>query len=144
MTKPPLPRDKYVQIGKEKGLTFIGTSVPQSVHHKTQWKCDFCKSQHVKSYRAVRYGEHGCTCQNPTTLKQTKYEDLATRLGIQWIGESKPRNTKTATLWMGPAKVKVLASYHQLAYGLIRADLAALLGVAPDVGLKQQKAGSLS
>lgn len=135
MTRPPLPREEYVQVGKAKGLTFLPASVPPSVHHKTDWRCEFCGTTHKKTYRAVKYSGNGCTCQNKVTLSQDSYHQLAARLGIRWIGKVKPRNTKTATEWMGPGNVKVSATYRQLAYGLIREDLAKLLGVAPDVGL---------
>lgn len=132
MTRPPLSRQDYIAAGAEKKLRFTGRNTPSSVQEKTDWVCEnpSCEKHHHKSYRAVKYGQYGCTCQNAVTLKADDYLGLASHLGIQWDGgPGAPRNSKTLTTWIGLNGNRVEATYHQLAYGQISEQLAHLLGL---------------
>jgi hypothetical protein len=133
MARPTLSRSDYIQAGKEANLEFVGKNVPDSVHTPTDWVCLNCGAEHVKSYRAVKYGKNGCTCQNSVTKKPKDYHDLAKKLGIVWQGETysnkAPKNTKTPTYWVGKPGIPVMATYSQLAYGRLPANLKEQLGI---------------
>ncbi|APU89054.1 hypothetical protein Rctr85_027 [Virus Rctr85] len=133
MVRPPLTQSQYMQAGREKGLEWIGNAVPGSVHTPTRWRCLTCRTIHEKSYRAVKYGAHGCTCQNAVTKKPEDYRALAELLGIEWAGmhysNRVPKNTKAATVWIGRNGTPVEASYAQLAYGEISQQLRDALGL---------------
>jgi hypothetical protein len=131
--RPSLGRSDYIKAGAAKGLVFIGSKVPASVHDQTEWQCKFCGTIHKKSYRAVLYGKNGCTCQNERSLKPEDYNALADKLGIKWVGSTYsnriPRNTKTPTMWEGRTGELVEASYMQLAYDNIPQRLREELGL---------------
>jgi len=147
MAKASLTRADYQKAAAQKGLEFIDMMTPKSVYDPTKWKCLNCGRLMTKSYRAVYYGEYGCRCRNEQTLKGRRYNDLAERLGIQWVPDHHrhnsdaiviPSNTKTPTKWLNIASGETVeATYHQLAYGRIPNGIAEALGLDPEVNLKE-------
>lgn len=128
MSHVSLSNEEYQEIAAEKGLMLVGYA-PPSVYDKARWECQHCGKVHVKTYRAVKYGSFGCSCQNNLTLSTNQYHSLADRLGIEWIGKRTPHNTKDLTQWRGPSGRIVTCSYYQLAYRGPSRALQAQLGL---------------
>lgn len=123
MGRKSLTRVDYEDMGKSKGIEFIGSSVPATVYEATSWRCLNCGIVMKKTFRAVRWCEKGCLCYTPATLKPEDYQALAGRYAdpeghtLLWVGgEYFPHSTKTKTTWRTPAGIEFEASYHQLGY----------------------------
>lgn len=124
-----LTRTEYDRLGQMKNLTLQGNPALLQTN-SCIWVCNLCGKVHTKSYRALRVSKYGCPCQNPVTTKINKYVLLATRLGIKWVGQKQPANTKTKTLWLSRnGRNRVEATYAQLAYMPISAELKTQLGI---------------
>lgn len=123
MGRNSLTRADYEDMGKSKGIEFIGSSVPATVYDATSWRCLNCGIVMKKTYRAVRWCVKGCLCYTKATLKPEDYKALAATYAtedgkpLQWVGgEYFPHSTKTKTNWKTPAGIVFEASYHQLGY----------------------------
>lgn len=107
---------EYQDLGKRKGLEFIGENVPLA-KETTKWKCVRCDSVWEKSFRAVSDNANGCRCTSAVTLSEDKYKTLARHYKLTWTpGPIKPRNTKSPTTWTLPNGEKLVCSYWQLGY----------------------------
>lgn len=109
-----LTEEDYNAVANPKGLELVGQA-PASVREQATWRCLLCGREHVKTYRTVKYAANGCECFK--ALTKVDYQQLATNLGIEWLGNTVPTTNKSMTKWRGPSREIVEASYHQLAYG---------------------------
>jgi len=135
MAFPSVGPSDYIEWGKEKDLELIGEA-PSSVRTPVKWRCIRCGTIHTKTLRAVRQARHGCSCHKDAVLPISEYHALARRLGIEWAGELRPRNTKTDTLWRNIRTGKVVsASYYALAYHHINIPIRKELGILVWVNL---------
>lgn len=137
MAYPSIAQDEYIEEGKRKGLIMLGEA-PISIRDKVDWECERCHTIHRKSLRAVRQAAKGCSCRNPDALQADDYAELATRLGIEWVGIHRPRNTKVPTYWRNPRTGAIVeASFYELGYHHIRRDLRDALGIIVWIDLPQ-------
>jgi hypothetical protein len=135
MAYPSVAHSDYAEWGKLKDLELIGEP-PSSVRTPVRWRCIRCGTVHTKTLRAVRQAKHGCSCHKDAVLPISEYHALGRRLGIEWAGDLRPRNTKTDTLWRNIRTGKVIsASYYALAYHHINIPIRKELGILVWVNL---------
>lgn len=116
MGRPSLSWSEYQQIGEKKGLALAESNTPVNVHARVRWTCKNCGVEHIKSTRSVQSSDTGCNCQNPLSLPEESYHSLASELGISWVGDLKPVNTKTPTKWVRSDGTVFTATYRDLKY----------------------------
>lgn len=129
MSYPSVSPNTYREIAAQKGLELLGAA-PTSVRDPVVWRCMNCGTLHTKTLRAVRQAKHGCSCYKDEALPMSEYVALGERLGIEWVGALRPRNTKTPTMWKNLRNQTIVtASFYDLAYHHIVVDLRRKLGI---------------
>jgi len=135
MSYPSVAPSEYYKVAAEKGLELM-SAPPASVRDQIVWRCLTCGTLHTKTLRAVRQSQNGCSCNKEESLGLPMYLALAERLGVDFVGTLRPRNTKTQTLWRNRRTLLVVtASYYDLAYHHIVIPLRQQLGIMVWVAL---------
>lgn len=115
----------YKELASARGLSFVGKHAPYTVTESAFWECLRCGRTIRRSFADLQRSDHGCICQIGGVNDADKYHELASRLGLKWIGKKIPINTKEKTSWKSNAtKTEFEASYADLAYhDPVRKDL---------------------
>lgn len=92
----------YVDLGLQRGFVWLGP-LPKNRHRHTLWECALGHSWQA-TYANVLRGRGCPVCGRESTsghqrLKPTQYHELATSLGLRWLGPEVP-NTSTKTKWL--------------------------------------------
>lgn len=90
--------EDYREVGKLKGLEWIGGDCPTNNHTTTKWKC---KNGHIwETCYKVMSQCRGCVyCLKRVTKTEKDYHDIASLRNLAWVGNVLPRNNKTKTKW---------------------------------------------
>ncbi len=117
MGRPSFTYQDYVRIGNEYGLEYLGGAVPPSTTRKaTRWKCRHCARELVKSLHSIQFAPQPCRCRAETSLKEEDYNEVATKLGIEWVARTLPLTSKHNTFWRSADGRFFAAAYSDLAY----------------------------
>lgn len=130
MVRPSLQRSDYEALAKKRELIFLDNTVPYDTRVPCNWKCIHCGSEKAISYRSLKAASVGCMCQSAKSFTEADYHKLGESLGIMWEPDIFPKNTKTPTFWRGTNGKLVMASYHDLGYGVIKKSLVQELGIS--------------
>ena len=94
-------RADYLKLATRKGLTWLGTDAPRSVHAKTTWQCANGHPPFEADYHTLnRRHTNGCAhCSGKARKKASDYRDLAANKSLTWLGRRVPRNVVEKTEW---------------------------------------------
>ena len=152
-----LQHEDYVAAATLKNLDFIGElydkrqlrrlssefdyyvhgSIPDYAVDSTNWRCRLTGRIMNKRIAVVKRSAYGSRYQREFWETHNKYKNLAQRLGITFLYDPAieffPVTTKIPCRWLSREGHLVLASYHDLGYNIISADLRGQLGLAAEL-----------
>jgi hypothetical protein len=118
--RPSHELSDYLELAESKDMELLSVQTPTSSKTPIKWRCKHCLRIVQKSFQTLLNGANACRCRASNALKERHYHQLASELGIIWVGEHLPQNAHEATLWLSFNSVKFTASYSDLSYKLKR------------------------
>lgn len=107
---------EYTEAAAAKGLVYGQSLAAATVITPALWTCQNCGKSMRKTFRAVAAADFGCRCQNGANVLAPQYFALAAKLGIKWVGQYQPLNTRAETEWELPNGVIFTETYRNLGY----------------------------
>lgn len=89
----------YQALAARRGFQWLGPDVPRTTKHKTMWRC---AEGHVWAacYNDLHTGTGCPRCAGMVPKTAADYETLAAERGLEWVGETLPRQVDTKTTWV--------------------------------------------
>lgn len=98
MGKRTVTVESYHALAVKRGFSWIGGDLPHTSHAKTRWRCQQGHEWEAK-YNAL-YNGNGCPiCSHQMPMSIADYHELASISGLQWIGDSLPKQIRFTTEW---------------------------------------------
>lgn len=135
--RPRKTLDDYLELAEK--IQFLLPDAEEQVNDKIstktklRWVCRNCGREYERSYNdlsySLRINNALCICRKPHALTRDDYLRLAEKHGISWYPEDEflPKRYTDPTRWKNAEGIVFKASYSQLAYRFIPANVRAFL-----------------